>query len=231
MIRPAGSSRGPLALAARGPLASLALPWPCVCRARTPAKGGAVSFRMGRTSGKTSDAGLATSRLKHSSPSPLEAIPHHQKQSWPFLTTKKKTFLAFDSYACRGQGPGASPFGADCAAGGVRVASRSIPPQCGPVRFSLALRTYAPWGVHVVSLTKSRKIPARNILLLLFVGRGRIRLTRRTRRRSRRRRAWCTEYGTRNGAFKKGLVVVMSILLGGPVQQRTCDAPLGSYMW
>ena len=54
----------------------------------------------------------------------------------------------------------------------VRVVSRSIPPPWGPIRFRLAPRTYAPWGliVRVVPgrLTKSRKIPTRNMLPLFF---------------------------------------------------------------
>ena len=43
----------------------------------------------------------------------------------------------------------------------VRLASRSIPPQWGSIRFRLAPRTYAPWGcvVHVVSQPKSRRYP------------------------------------------------------------------------
>ena len=53
----------------------------------------------------------------------------------------------------------------------VRVASRSISPPWGSIRFRLALRTYAPWGVRVVSQTKSRKIPTRNILPLFFASR------------------------------------------------------------
>ena len=55
----------------------------------------------------------------------------------------------------------------------VSVASRSIPPQWGPVRFLPAPRTYdaPPWGVRVVSQAKSRKIPTRNMLPLLFVSR------------------------------------------------------------
>ena len=51
----------------------------------------------------------------------------------------------------------------------VRVVSRSISPPWGSIRFRLVLRTYAPWGVRVVSQTKSRKIPTRNILPLFFV--------------------------------------------------------------
>ena len=43
------------------------------------------------------------------------------------------------------------------------VASRSIPPPWRSIRFRLALRTYAPWGVRVVSQTKSRKIPTPEI--------------------------------------------------------------------
>ena len=53
----------------------------------------------------------------------------------------------------------------------VRVPSRSIPPPWGSIRFRLALRTYAPWGVRVVSQAKSRKIPTRKILPLFFVRR------------------------------------------------------------
>ena len=53
----------------------------------------------------------------------------------------------------------------------VRAASRSIPPPWGSIRFRLALRTYAPCApsVRVVSQTKSRKIPTRNIIVPLFV--------------------------------------------------------------
>ena len=45
----------------------------------------------------------------------------------------------------------------------VSLVSRSIPPRWGSVRFRLALRTYdaTPWGVHVASLTWSRKMPTR----------------------------------------------------------------------
>ena len=46
----------------------------------------------------------------------------------------------------------------------VRAMSRSIPPPWRSIRFRLVLRTYAPWGVRVVSQTKSRKIPTRKIL-------------------------------------------------------------------
>jgi len=54
-----------------------------------------------------------------------------------------------------------------------RVASRSLPPQRGSIRFRLAPRTYAPWGciVRVVSLTKPRQIPTRNMLPLLITSR------------------------------------------------------------
>ena len=41
----------------------------------------------------------------------------------------------------------------------VHVVSRSISPQWGSVRFRLAPHTYAPRGVRVVSLAKSRKSP------------------------------------------------------------------------
>ena len=53
------------------------------------------------------------------------------------------------------------------------AASRSISPRWGSIRYRLALRTYAPWGVRVVPdrLTKSRKIPTRNILPLFLVSR------------------------------------------------------------
>jgi len=46
--------------------------------------------------------------------------------------------------------------------------SRSIPPPWRSIRFRLTLRTYAPWGVRVVSQTKSRKIPTRKILPLFL---------------------------------------------------------------
>ena len=55
--------------------------------------------------------------------------------------------------------------------GWVRVASRSISPRWRSIRFRLALRTYAPWGVRVVSQTKSRKIPTRKHLPLFFASR------------------------------------------------------------
>ena len=53
---------------------------------------------------------------------------------------------------------------------GVHVVSRQISPPWGSIRFRLALRTYAPWGssVRVVSQTKLRKIPTRNLFTLLF---------------------------------------------------------------
>ena len=53
----------------------------------------------------------------------------------------------------------------------VRVPSRSIAPPWRSIRFRLALRTYAPWGVRVVSQAKSRKIPTRNILPLFLLSR------------------------------------------------------------
>ena len=53
----------------------------------------------------------------------------------------------------------------------IRVARRSIPPPWGSIRLRLAPRTYdaPPWGVRVVSQTKSRKMPTRNILPLFSV--------------------------------------------------------------
>ena len=65
----------------------------------------------------------------------------------------------------------------DVGVGLVRVASRSISPPWGSIRFRLALRTYAPPGVRVVSQTKSRKIPTRKILPLFFVSRHAPRLS------------------------------------------------------
>ena len=62
----------------------------------------------------------------------------------------------------------------------VRVVSRSIPPPWRSIRFRLALRTYAPWGVRVVSQAKSRKIPTRNILPLFFASRPSTRTSRRS---------------------------------------------------
>ena len=55
----------------------------------------------------------------------------------------------------------------------VRVLSRSTSPQWGSIRVRLALRTYAPWGVRVVSLTnsKSKKTPTRKTSPLFFVDR------------------------------------------------------------
>ena len=55
----------------------------------------------------------------------------------------------------------------------VRVASRSSSPPWRSIRFRLALRTYAPWGVRVVSQTKARKIPTRKNLPLFFASRAR----------------------------------------------------------
>jgi len=50
----------------------------------------------------------------------------------------------------------------------VRVTSSSNSHRWGPIRFRLALRTYAPWGciVRVVPdrLTKSRQLPTRELL-------------------------------------------------------------------
>ena len=58
-------------------------------------------------------------------------------------------------------------------AAAVRLTSRSISPPWGSIRFRLAPRTYdaPPWGVRVVSQTKSRKIPTRNILPLFSLSR------------------------------------------------------------
>ena len=70
----------------------------------------------------------------------------------------------------------------------VRAVSRSISPPWGSIRFRLALRTYAPWGVRVVSQTKSRKIPTRKFLPLFFASRR----WRCTRRRSLSGGACCT---------------------------------------
>ena len=53
----------------------------------------------------------------------------------------------------------------------VRVPSRKISPPWRSIRFRLALRAYAPWGVRVVSQTKSRKIPTRKNLPLFFASR------------------------------------------------------------
>ena len=49
------------------------------------------------------------------------------------------------------------------------VLGRSIPPPWRSIRFRLAPRTYAPWRVRVGSQAKSRKIPTRHVLPLLFV--------------------------------------------------------------
>ena len=58
--------------------------------------------------------------------------------------------------------------------GKVRAVSRSIPPRWRSIRFRLTLRTYAPWGVRVVSLTKSKKIPTQKIFPLFFVIKAKI---------------------------------------------------------
>ena len=42
---------------------------------------------------------------------------------------------------------------------GARVVSRSISPQWGPIRFRPIICTYAPWGVRVDELAKSRIVP------------------------------------------------------------------------
>ena len=57
--------------------------------------------------------------------------------------------------------------------GQTQYASRAVQfhPHGGSIRFRLALRTYAPWGVRVVSQTKSRKIPTRKNLPLFFASR------------------------------------------------------------
>ena len=49
-----------------------------------------------------------------------------------------------------------------------------MPPRWRSIRFRLAPRTYAPWGVRVVPgrLTKSRKIPTRKTLPLFMVSRA-----------------------------------------------------------
>jgi len=53
---------------------------------------------------------------------------------------------------------------------GPQYASRAVQfhPHGESIRFRLALRAYAPWGVRVVSQTKSRKIPTRNVLPFFF---------------------------------------------------------------
>ena len=78
--------------------------------------------------------------------------------------TRKEVDALFD-HVCAGQ-PAALVTTAK-----VRVPGRSVPPRWGSIRFRLALRTYnpPPWGVRVVSLTKSRKIPTRKMLPLFFV--------------------------------------------------------------
>ena len=55
----------------------------------------------------------------------------------------------------------------------VRVPSRSIPPPWESIRFCLAPRTYAPWGVRVVSQTESRKMSTRKTLPLFLAIRPR----------------------------------------------------------
>ena len=54
----------------------------------------------------------------------------------------------------------------------VHAANRPIPPQCGSIRFRLALCTYDQWDVRVVRLTKSRsrKIPTRKRHPSLWAG-------------------------------------------------------------
>ena len=61
----------------------------------------------------------------------------------------------------------------------VRVASRSIPPRSGSIRFRFPPRTYdaPPWGVRVVSLAKSRKIPTRKTHYRCFPCMSRTRAT------------------------------------------------------
>ena len=63
-------------------------------------------------------------------------------------------------------------------------ACRPISPQWGSIRFRLALRTYAQWGLRVVSLTKSRKIPTRkyhrhppNAVVVVVVAAGQRRMS------------------------------------------------------
>ena len=73
-------------------------------------------------------------------------------------------------------------------------------PHGGPIRFRLALRTYAPWGVRVVSQTKSRKIPTRKILPLFFASRSVLLPPRRHAgpvSHSRRRGGCCSSMGRR----------------------------------
>ena len=56
----------------------------------------------------------------------------------------------------------------------VHAMSRSIPPPWGSIRFRLALRTYAPWGVRVVSQTKSLKNTHPENITALFREQGKI---------------------------------------------------------
>ena len=60
----------------------------------------------------------------------------------------------------------------------VRVASHSTSPQCGPIRFRPLICTYAPWGVRVDELAKSRTTPTRNNSLLFLLSRSWARTTR-----------------------------------------------------
>ena len=94
--------------------------------------------------------------------------------------------LRAPSYSRHGAG---EPAAWQCAAF-VSYLSRSIPPPWRSIRFRLALRTYAPWGVRVVSQTKSRKIPTRKILTLFFE-------TRTHSRRGRGGRVWRSRPGRR----------------------------------
>ena len=53
----------------------------------------------------------------------------------------------------------------------VRAVGRSISPDGGQFDFVRGAKRTCPWGVRAVSLTKSRKMPTRKILPLVFVGR------------------------------------------------------------
>ena len=86
--------------------------------------------------------------------------------TWPPLTGHRADLLFFRAVFFLSQA------GGEGGHVGVCVASRSISPRWGSTRFRLALRTYAPWGVRVVSQTKSRKIPTRKILPLFFREQG-----------------------------------------------------------
>ena len=55
-----------------------------------------------------------------------------------------------------------------------RPLQRTSPPQWGSTRFRPLICTYAPWGIRVVSLPKTRKIPTRKISPLFFVRRARL---------------------------------------------------------